>query len=275
MNKINYVFINGKFINIEKASVNVRDLGFLRGFGVFDFSAANDLNTKKEQEHLKRFFNSAKILNLKVPYSASEIKEITRKLLAKNNLGESTVRWVLTGGTSFGGRYSDKETLCILNEPAHPFPKNYYTKGIRVITVNRKREIPEAKTLNYQIAYSMYPKMKRKNVFEIIYTPNDIVLEGGTSNIFIVKNGKLYTPAKEILEGITRKETIELAKKDMITIYEQTISKKELFAADEIFITASLKKIMPVIEIDGKKIGDAKPGSITKKLMELYSKLAD
>lgn len=262
--------IDGKFVKESEAKVSIFDLGFLRGYGVFDLTIARGKVAFMMNEHIDRFLNSAKILKLKVPYTKNQIIDFSKILLEKNNLRRSKIRWVLTGGESNDGYLSKKPTFAILIEPGKDFPIEYYTGGVKVISVNKKREIPEAKTTNYQIAYSNYPDMKKNRIHELLYAPGGIILEGATSNVFTVIKNKLVTPKDQILSGLTRKTVIGLAKNNGISIIERLISKRELYKADEVFITSVNRGVMPISEIDGIKIGSGNPGKITQKIIDLY-----
>ena len=262
-----YCFLNDRFVKEQDAKVDIFDLGFLRGYGVFDFTIAHGVKPLRLKKHLGRLENSAKILNLKLPYSLSKIAEKTLELLEKNKYTISDLRWTLTGGRD---EFANRATFAILNTEFNEYPAAFYSEGIKLISADFKREIPAAKTLNYQFAFSMHEKMKSFDAFELLYTPENIVLECSTSNIFLVKNGQLITPHEDILFGITRADVIEIAKENGITVAEREVQKSELLSADEVFITASGKCIMPVIAIDDAKIGNAKPGKITKDLIKLY-----
>jgi branched-chain amino acid aminotransferase len=262
-------YLNEKFVDTNKAKISINDLGFLRGFGVFDLAAIYNGRIFLEDEHLARLQNSAKLLGLELPYSISKIKQISQDLIVKNKSENGLIRWVLTGGVST--HFVESETFAVLIENKPNYPERYFENGIKVITTDLKRELPRVKSLNYQIAYSHYPKMAKAGAFEMIYTPNDQVLEATTSNVFIIENGKVYTPKNDMLLGITRQKVIELCKKNDVDIFEHDISKKDLFNANEVFITATTKKVMPVIKIDDSKVGTGKPGPMTRKLIELFN----
>lgn len=261
-------YLNGKFVADTDAKVSINDLGFLRGFGVFDLAAIYNGQVFLEDEHLARLENSARLLGLNLPKTISNIKDISRQLIIKNKTKNGLIRWILSGGVS--AHFVEQETFAILIEKDPNYPQEYFSKGIKVITTNLKRELPAVKSLNYQIAYSHYPKMDKVGAFEMIYTPDDKVLEATTSNLFIIKNNKVYTPKKDMLLGITRQKVIELCKKNKIDIEECDIFKDDLLNADEVFITATTKKVMPVVKIENNKVGSGKVGPITKKLIELF-----
>ena len=262
-----YCFFGGKIIERQEAKIDIGDLGFLRGFGVFDLALSYKNKIFLENEHLERLQTSARLLNLHLPYPIEKISALTKELLEKNDLDRSIVRWVLSGGESQNGVVSSKPTFAILIENYHPYPDKFYKHGIKVETVNVRREIPQAKTLNYQVAFTRY----QKGATEIIYTPNGEVLEGGKSNVFLVKDDQIVTAKNDVLAGITRANLIRIAKTNKIDITLRKIEKSELQTADEVFITASNIRVMPVVEIDGSKISNGKPGPITQKLMSLFA----
>ena len=260
---------NNKIVPISDALVPVTDLAVLRGYGVFDLAYAKENKIFYGTEHLKRFQNSAKILSLCFPYQIPEIEKISRSLLEKNNYAESTVRWVLTGGMENNG-IGEKPNLFIINEELKPFPVECYENGITIQTIDAKREIPQAKTLNYQIYYSRLKYFKKNNIFELLFAPKEVVLECATANIFVVKHNIVKTPRKDILPGITRSVVIDLCRKNNINISETKITLTELLDADEIFVTSTTKKIMPVTKIDNKYIGNGEVGKIVQNISALF-----
>jgi len=269
MNK--FYFLDNKFASTQKAKISISDLGFLRGFAVFDLAVAKSKNIFMEHEHLERLSISAKFLSLKMPYPKRKISEITHELLRRNKTKERVlVRWIIFAGKSRDGQLSDKEFLAVLTENYHRYHQKIYSDGINLMTCNFKREIPQAKTTNYQLVYSLYPKMRKEGFFELLFVPNGNILEAGTSNFFIVKNGQLITPKDDILLGVTRQVVLNLANKQRIPVAERKIKIDEIKKCQEAFITATNKKVMPVARIDGEIIGSGRPGEVTKKLMRAF-----
>ncbi len=266
-----YCYYKSKIAPIEEALIGVNDLAVLRGYGVFDLAYARGEKIFYCKEHLQRFQNSAKILNISFPISLSEIEEISEKLLRKNVYTESTMRWVLTGGIESEG-IGEKPNLIIINEKLKPFPKERYTRGVAIKTIDKKREIPQAKTLNYQIYYSQLKDLKKDNVFELLFVPNGEVLECATANIFIVKNKFVKTPKFDVLSGITRSVVIDLCRKNNINILETKLNMVDLLDADEVFVTSTTKKVMPVTTANDKTIGSGGIGPITISLMKEFAK---
>lgn len=275
-NKKRQSYFNGKIIASDKIKISPYDLGVLRGYGVFDVMRTQNGKLFLLKDHWKRLQNSARELNLKIPVSKKELQEIIIKLLKLNGFKESIIRTVLTGGTSKDGfTFENKESFYILIERFSPLPRECFTKGVNVITLEYLRDVPEAKIINYIAAIKNQKEKNKRRSLEIIYTSKGKALEASTSNLFIIKNGKLITPKKNILLGITRKLTMKLAKENGFKVFEREIKTGELFSADEMFLTASNKDIVPVVKADGKKIGDGKVGKITKDLMKIFQKFAE
>jgi len=264
-----YCYLNGKILPLYKAGISLRDIGILRGYGVFDFIRTYNGKLFAFKEHYMRLKNSAKILNLKIPISEKELKEVIKKLISKNKMKESNIRMVLTGGESSDAITYHSSSFYILIENPKIFYESIYKKGIKLITYEYLRSIPSAKTLDYIMAVKLQPLKKRQKAFEILYTYKGNILEATTSNFFLFIKDTLITPKENVLFGITRQCVITLAK-NIFKIEERQISLKELESATEAFITSSNKEIVPVIKIDNKIIGNGKVGNNTKKLMQLF-----
>jgi len=267
------VYINGEYLPSEKASVSIHDLGFLRGYGVFDVMPLVHAIPFLHEDHWKRLEKSAWELGLHIPVSREDHSQIIQELLRQSEGGaHGSIRTILTGGVSMNGFLPEnKETFCVLLEKAHQFPVSVYEKGVHIETLEYKRDFPLAKTTNYitPIQYKRRNEHK-KDIFEILYVWEDKVLEASTSNICIIKDGALFTPYDDVLGGITRLMTLRLAREENMEVYGQDVSKEELFSADEVFLTASNKGIVPVVAVDGKTIGGGTPGPLTQKLLGKY-----
>lgn len=270
-----FAFVNGEVVSLDKAYLHIRDTGFLRGYGVFDVLPIFGGEPFLYNQHWDRFEKSAEILGLKIPLSKEKHYAIIKDLLKKNgNIQEGfSVRSLLTGGYSEGGFFpSEKESLGILLEKVPKLEEIVYTKGVRGETLEYRRDFACAKTTNYIKALHFRKKYpEKKDIFEIIYKWNGQMLEASTSNIFVVKNSSLSTPKDDIFCGTTRSAVIMLAKKEGFSVKEVSVSTQEMFDADEVFLTASNKAIVPIVSIDNYKIGDGVPGKITKILMESYT----
>ncbi len=264
-------FVNGDFVKEDEARISVLDLGFVRGFGVFDFLRTYNGKPFKLDEHLQRFKNSASFIGLELPWSKEKLKKLVLETLKKNNLPEANIKIVASGGVSPDQiTPSEKPTLVILVYPPAVYPKSYYEQGIKVITVPFGRAFPKAKSINYIPAIIALTKAKKEKAVEALYLNEDNeVLEGTTSNFFVFKNKILVTPKDGILSGITREVVIELAGKEF-KVELRPIKYDELKTIDEAFLTASNKEVMPIVAVDNQIISDGKVGRNTKRVMESF-----
>ncbi len=264
-----YSYFNGTIVPLKNVSVDPYDLGFLRGYGVFDFMRTANGKPFLIREHFIRLECSAKSLGLKLPFGESEYEKIIDRLLKLNGFKESTVRTVVTGGISSDAFSIGKETILVLVEKFKPLPRAVYRKGAKVITLDYRRLNPRVKVTNYIEAIRNQSRKRKAGALEIIYVHKGKVFESSTSNVFIVKKKQVITPKEGVLFGITRYAVMKLAKKNGLGIAERSVSEKELYSADEVFLTATNKGVVPVISVDGEKIGNGKPGEVTKLLMKL------
>jgi branched-chain amino acid aminotransferase len=279
-----FVYINGEFTPKSQAKISVFDHGLLYGDGVFEGIRAYGGKVFKLDEHLDRLYESAHCIWLNIPISKDEMRQAILETLRKNNLKDAYIRVVVTRGVGDLGLEPWKcsnPTVIIITDRIELFPQEMYEKGITAITVSTRRNShqvlnPAIKSLNYlnNILAKMEAKLAGKQE-AIMLTIDGYVAEGSGENIFIVKKQCLYTPPVHmgILRGITRGVILELAKRLGIQAYEAVLTSIDLYVADECFMTGTGVEIVPVVEIDGHKIGDGKPGPITKMLMEEFRKL--
>lgn len=263
--------LNGAIIPLKKASIDPYDLGFLRGYGAFDVMRAIGTEPLFFAAHLKRLRNSLAELDLALPSSEKAYRDTILELLRKNGYEESFVRTIVTGGIGKDSMTPGNVlTILILIEKRTGYPETYFEKGVKVITLSHARHLPLVKTSNY-IEALRHTKLKTtKKATEILYVNADHVLEASTSNIFIVKDGVLITPKDGILHGITRATVLALARKGKIPVEERPFTEQELWNADECFLTATGKEVLPVVLVDTKKIGSGKVGEMTIFLLEKY-----
>jgi branched-subunit amino acid aminotransferase/4-amino-4-deoxychorismate lyase len=273
MEKIFYV--KGKFLKESQSFVSPKDLGFLRGYGVFEFFEIINRKPFYLKDHLKRFLNSAKILKIEHSFSIEDLEKIVFETLKKNkNFKDGFGRMILTGGDSKDSLFAKKPNLYFFLEEKRELPEIFYQKGAKVITKVFERVLPKAKTLCYAESILNLKEAKKKGALEVlICNEKGEILEGTTSNFFAVIKNKIFTPPSEkILEGVTRKIVFEICKKLKIEIKERKIFKKEIKNFDEAFLASTTKKILPVTRIDNIKIGES-AGEITKKIMEEFEKI--
>ncbi len=264
-------YFNGEMLPESKAKISVHDLGILRGFGIYQALRTVGQTPFMFAQHMARFRSSARAMTLTIPATDTEIAEIIKKLIAHNipSNQEARIKLVLTGGESLGGiELGPTPTFYVLVDVFSPLPVEVYEKGCSLIMHECQRAFAENKTTNYAQAVMLQAERKKADALEILYTSHGLVLECSMSNIFFVKNGSVITPKQNILEGVTRSLVIELAKKEF-PFAERDIPIEEIFSADEAYITATFKNIVPVVEIGGKKIGSGVPGPVTRRLMDL------
>jgi len=267
-----YAYLNGKIVKTDKPHIMLDDIGILRGFGAFDFLRIYNNKPFLFKDHFKRFQNSSKLLGLKVPISFKKLENILQDLLKKNKCKDAHVRLILAGGKTREGLLPSKPNFYIFFEELVELPKKLFKEGAVLITNDHQRLFPEAKTTNYLQAVSLQKKRKRAGAVEVLYINNGYILEATTSNVFILKNNQIITPKENILEGMTKRLIIKLAKEAGYKVIERKIKVSELYKADEVFLTATNKKVLPIVKIDNKIISKKKVGEISKKLLELYKK---
>lgn len=270
----NLHYLDGRWVESKNLKISVFDLSVLRGFGVFDFLRTYQQKPFCLKEHLDRLFKSAKIFGIKIPKTKKEMEKIILTGIKKNRKGELNIRILITGGIGPDSLTPGKPSVIVIFTPAVAYPLEYYQRGVKVVTFKTKRRLPEGKSLNYLMAILSLKKAKKQKAVEAIYIDKaGKIYEGTTSNFFAVIDGRLITPKKDILEGITRKVVINLAKKLKILVTEGNLFLNEIKKFSEAFLTSSSKEIMPVVRIDNVLIGDGKVGPITKKLMEEFWKI--
>mgnify|MGYP001558690341 FL=1 len=268
-----FCYFNGKIVPASEALIHPDDLGILRGYGVFDVMKTVNGKIFLFDDHFKRLNDSAGYLGVKLPMKKTEIKETIKKLIVKNKISQASIRIVLTGGRSADIMHfhSGTPTFYILVSEFKSLADDLLKNGIKLATVNHSRDAAEIKTTNYvEAVRAINERQKKENFFEILYVSGGKVLEAATSNFFAFVGGKLIAPKDNILKGITRNLVIKLAKKEF-KVEERELKTDELSLTTEAFITATNKDIVPVVQIDDKKIGSGKPGKNTKRLMQIFA----
>lgn len=262
---------DGSYVPDEEIKISPFDLGVLRGYGVFDVLRTENGKPYNVENHWKRFVNSASILGLEIPVDKEGFEEILTTLAEKNitpDVPKLNLRVVLTGGPSSDCFHPErgKETFFVLATPFVHLAESNYSQGARLVTLEYERELPEAKITNYIKAIQNRDLKKNAEAIEILFVKNGNVTEASTSNFFIVKNGILVTPKEKILRGTTRNLIIEEAQKNGWPVEERELTVAEVWEADEAFISAVNKGVVPVVRIDNQVIGSGKPGPITEKV---------
>lgn len=264
-------YIDGTFVSAAEAVLPVSDLAVLRGYGVFDFMRTYGGRPFHLKAHVKRLRNSAHLIGLSCPWSLQEIRDIVEETLRRNDYSESNIRLLITGGDSDDSiTPGTQPRLLVMISEVNTYPVHWYKAGVKIITKDITRFIPGAKSIDYIRAILALDDAKAQHAVESLYVDShDNVLEGTTSNVFVVSDGNVVTPAENILPGITRDVVLEITASSF-EIAVRSVTKKELQRADEVFLTSSNKEILPVIQVDDQQIGNGKPGKVTFQIMNLF-----
>lgn len=241
-----FAYLNGLILPVNEAHLNINDLGLLRGYGVFDFFRVIDGKPVFLEDYLDRFEHSLSGLNLKTEFTRAQWREAIFELIRLNPHSLLGIKIVSTGGYSRDGYTPFKSNIFML---ARPFQFHDFNQGLKLMTIHYQRELPVIKSINYLVPISCLPQMKEKGADDVLYHFNSRVTESSRSNVFIIKDGKLITPAEGILLGITRKRILSFAG-DILPVEVRHVSLDEVREADEVFLSASTKRISPVTKID-------------------------
>ncbi len=267
MNPIHY--FNGQYVEKSQIHISVDNVGFLRGFGVFEFFKVLGEKPLFMDDHLDRLFLSAEGMNLNVPLSKDELKEIVHTLIAKNGMDYSSMKIMLTGGASEDGFTPGETEVIILNSPFTDQKEEIYTKGASLMLYEYQRDFPKIKSLYYATTVALQSEWKGKGHIDVLYHNGKEISEVSRSNVFLFKNGKLKTNQEGVLGGITRMNVLKAAEPHF-EIEIGVITLEELKAANEVFMTSTSKKVLPIVKLDEVLIGDGKPGMLTKKMMKVF-----
>jgi branched-chain amino acid aminotransferase len=265
-------YIDGQYVDEDNCVLSVKDIIVLRGFGVFDFLITYNKRPFYLKEHVQRLETSARKIGLKLRHSNDEICRIVEETIRRNpHHDESNIRIVYTGGISSDGVTPEGNGyLIVMVTPKHLLPEWWYTDGAKLVTAEIERFLPGAKSTNYLTAVWALGRAKAMDAIESIYVDrNDCLLEGTTTNFFCFKDNKLVTPKLNILPGITRSVLVDLVK-GHFDLEIREIQKDELSSMEEVFISASNKEIVPIIQVDDIVIANGKPGERTRKVMQLF-----
>ena len=277
-----FIYLNGRFVTKEEATVSVFDHGYLYGDGIYETMRAYNGTLFLLDRHLDRLSRSANAISLTLPMSLEDIGKALKETLRVNHLTEAYVRLHFSRGPGEIGldpALCPEPTMVIMARPFKGYPSEHYERGVSVAVVKTRRNHPLAldpsiKGTNFLNNILAKIESIRAGAYEgIMLNWEGFVAEGTICNIFMVKSGTIITPALSIgiLEGVTRGLVLHLADKEHVATLETAFTPHELLTADECFITNSSIEVMPVTIIDGKLIGNGKPGPVTAALARAYS----
>ncbi len=278
------IYINGKLLEKEDAKISVYDHGLLYGDGVFEGMRSYGGKVFRLEQHLDRLWNSAKAIWLEIPLSRDAMAKAVNDTLAANNIKDGYIRLVVTRGVGTLGldpnRCSHPQVI-IITDKIELYPEDFYRNGLEIVTASTLRNHPAAlnpriKSLNYlNNILAKIEGLKAGCIEALMLNHKGEVAECTGDNIFLVRDGVLQTPPLDagILEGITRDAVIELAREAGIEVREMSLTRHDVYIADECFLTGSAAEVIPVVKIDSRAIGSGKPGPITRDLIQRFRKL--
>jgi len=279
------VWLNGKLYEKEEARVSVFDHGLLYGDGVFEGIRIYDGCVYRLDAHLDRLWASAQYIKLDIPMSRNEMRQAIAETIRANNIRNGYIRLVITRGEGDLGlnpQNCPHPTVFIIVDQIRLFPDELYREGVEVISAAVQRQPvsalnPRVKSLNY--LNNILAKIEANNAGAheaIILDLRGFVVECTADNIFVVHKGVVTTPPVYLgaLRGITRDAVIEIARQHSIEVREEPFTLYEVYNADEIFLTGTAAEIVPVVKVDGRRIGEGKPGPVFWSLLEEFRRRA-
>lgn len=284
MEKELLVYVDGSYYPKSQAKISVFDHGLLYGDGIFEGIRAYNGSVFKLKEHIDRLYRSAHMIMLEIPMAKEQMIQAVLETLRKNSLKDSYIRLIVTRGVGDLGlnpKKCVKPTIIIITDTITLHKVEAKEKGVTAMLSWVKRDPVDAtsheiKSLNYLNSILAKIEANIAGVDEAIcLDKNGFICEGVAENMFMVKNGKLFTPPSctGALQGITAEEVMRLARRLGYDVEEKNITPYELFNAEEAFFTGTAAEIIPVREINKRTIDSGKPGPITKKLIAEFSKV--
>jgi branched-chain amino acid aminotransferase len=278
------VYINGKLFDKADAKISVFDHGLLYGDGVFEGIRVYDGKVFKLKEHVDRLFESARAIKLEIPLTREQMARAIEETVAANGKRNGYIRPIVTRGAGTLGldprKTSDPQVVIIVDDIAL-YPSELYETGMEIATVATIRNHPAAlnpriKSLNYlNNILAKIEGMQQGCPESLMLNHKGEISECSGDNIFLVKSATLFTPPIDagILKGITRDAVIDLARQAQIRVDEVSLTRHDVFVADECFLTGTAAEIIPVVKCDSRVIGNGKPGPVTKRLHEAFHRL--
>jgi branched-chain amino acid aminotransferase len=278
------VYIDGKYYPKEKAKVSVYDHGLLYGDGVFEGIRAYNGRIFRLEEHLQRLYQSAKSVAIEVPLSIDDLRQVILDTLRRNKLKDSYIRLMVTRGVGDLGldpRKCSKATTIVITDTIKLYPAEAYENGLRIMIASTRKNSPDClsprvKSMNYLNNIMAKLEAIGAGMAEsVMLDKNGFLTECTSENIFIVRDGKVYTPTSVvgILEGVTRSVVMEIAGGLGYDVQMAFLTPHDLYTADEAFVTGTGAELLPVVEVGGRKIGLGRPGPVTQELLRHFREL--
>jgi len=278
------IYIDGEWFARETAKVSVFDHGLLYGDGVFEGIRIYNRRIFRLEAHLERLYASAQALALEVPLGRDAMAAAVREAVRRNRQEDGYIRLVITRGAGDLGidpRTCPRPSVIIIVTDIRVYPRELYAAGVKVITsatrqVSHEAFDPRVKSLNYLKNILAKIDAQRAGAHEaIMLNGAGFIAECTADNLFVVRHGRLLTPPPQdgALEGVTRGAVLELAAEAGIEAAEPHLTRYDVYTADECFLTGTGAEVMPVAELDGRRIGDGQCGPITRQLSDAFHAL--
>lgn len=277
-------YVNGSFVPKDEAKISVYDHGYLYGDGVFEGIRVYGGRVFRLEQHLDRLFESARYLMLDIPLTRDELRAAILETVRRSALRDAYIRPVISRGVGDLGldpRKCKAPTVVIIVDTIQLYPKDAYERGLRMITATTRKIrpdalSPQAKSLNYLSNIMARMEANQAGVDEAIMLNSEgYVCECSADNLFLVRENELWTPPAYlgILKGVTRGAVIELARELSIPLMEKVFTLHDIYTADECFLTGTGAEVGPVVEVDGRKIAEGRPGPISLRVMAAFRDL--
>lgn len=268
-----FSFFNDSVVNYTDLNLHISDLGIQRGFAIFDYFQIKNGKIHWKDDYFDRFYNSAELADLIVPFNPSELEDIIKDIINKNESPNSFIKLLLTGGYSDDGfNYPGKSNFMILNYEKKEKDPAVYENGVNLISTYYQRPTPEIKTTNYFMSASLYKKRKQYNAVDVLYHLDGIVTEASRANFYIIRDEEIFTTEDDVLPGVTRKNFLSTIEKHYM-VNRQNVWLEDIWDADGAFITSTTKGVMPIVKIDDTEIAGGKVTDIMKDVMTIFNPL--
>ena len=275
------IYIDGEYFDKKNAKISVFDHGLLYGDGIFEGIRFYEGRVFKLKEHIQRLFISAKAILLEIEMTQDEMEEAVCETIRKNGLTDGYVRLLVTRGVGTLGLspfVCDKSTVIIIADSISLYPDEKYKEGLKLITCSTRRTAPAAlspsvKSLNYLNNVMAKVEAIFADAEEgLMLNEQGFVAECTGDNIFVVRDGKIKTPPSSAgaLPGITREVIFDIAGNLGVAIEESQMTRYDIYAADECFLTGTAAEVIAAVSLDRRLIGNGKPGPITEKFIESF-----
>jgi branched-chain amino acid aminotransferase len=278
------IYVDGRMLPKEQATISVFDHGFLYGDGVFEGIRVYDGNVFRLDEHVARLYMSARTIGLVIPMGVEEMTQAVLETVAANERRDAYIRLVVSRGSGDLGidpAKCPRACVIVIVASISLYPEQVYTEGIQLVTSSVRRIPmecldPRVKSLNYLNNIMAKLQAKASGCFEaIMLNAEGFVAECTGDNIFMVREGVLETPdlMQGALGGVTRGAVLDMARRAHIPVHEGRLALYDFYNAGESFLTGTAAELIPVVRIDGRPIADGRPGPITRQLLAAFREL--